>query len=71
MTKQYYGLKDFADRANDKGLKTSTEILSVYRRRGLLPEPAVMIGKRAGWSMDQIDRWIEEEKSKKWDGGRN
>lgn len=60
MTKQYYGLKDFADRANERGIKTTTEILSVYKRRGKLPVPAVLIGTRAGWSLKQIDKWIDD-----------
>jgi hypothetical protein len=60
MTKQYYGLKDFADRANERGINTSTEALSVYKDRGVLPKPAVLIGRRAGWSMEQIDKWIDE-----------
>lgn len=60
MAKQYYGLKEFADRANERGLKTTTEILSVYKRRGVLPEPVVMIGSKAGWTLEQIDEWINQ-----------
>lgn len=65
MTKQFYGLKDFADRATERGYKTTTEILSVYNRRGQLPAPTVKIGIRAGWSLEQIDKWIDERLNEK------
>lgn len=61
---QYYGLKDFSDFAKEEGIEYSTRELSVYKSRELLPDPAVMIGKRAGWTKKQIDDWINQVKSK-------
>lgn len=63
-TKYYYGLKEFAEISNKNGINTSTEKLSVYRRRGLLPVPTVMIGTKAGWTKEQIESWIKEKKQR-------
>ncbi|TFJ92524.1 hypothetical protein [Lentibacillus salicampi] len=62
---QYYGLKEMADLAKEEGIQYTTRQLSVYKGRGLLPEPTVMIGDKAGWTKDQIDEWLEQAKMKK------
>ncbi|WP_164669408.1 hypothetical protein [Virgibacillus doumboii] len=62
---QYYGLKEIADFAREKGIDYSTRQLSVYKSRDKLPEPTVMIGDKAGWTREQIDEWIEQVKEKK------
>lgn len=65
-TEHYYGLKEFADFAFEEGVikaKVPTRALSVYKERGQLPEPVVMIGDRAGWTKEQIDKWIQERKN--------
>lgn len=65
MVEHYLGLKEFADRANERGLKISMGTLSVYKSRGTLPEPKVMIGNKAGWTLDQVDKWIDQKISSK------
>lgn len=59
-TKQYYGLTNFSDYVQEKGLDFDKKKLSVYRERGLLPKPAVQVGRNNGWSVEQIDKWIEK-----------
>lgn len=59
---QYYGLKDFSNFVKEEGMTYSTRELSVYKSRELLPDPTVLIGKRAGWTKEQIDDWIVEVK---------
>lgn len=59
-TKQYYGLTNFASYIQEKGLDFDKRKLSVYRERGLLPQPAVQVGRNNGWSVEQIDKWIEK-----------
>lgn len=59
-TKQYYGLTNFSDYVQEKGLDFDKRKLSVYRERGLLPKPAVQVGRNNGWSKEQIDEWIDK-----------
>ncbi|QQK78023.1 hypothetical protein HUG15_22170 [Salicibibacter cibarius] len=64
---QYYGLKEFADFAKEEGLEYSTRHLSVYKGRGMLPEPTVLIGDKAGWTREQINEWIKQTtNAKEW-----
>lgn len=61
--KHFYGLKEFANFAHEAGVingKFPTGVLSVYKERGKLPDPVVMIGDKAGWTKQQIDEWIKE-----------
>lgn len=60
----YYGLKDFSNFVKEEGMEYSTQELSVYKSRALLPDPAVMIGEKAGWTKSQIDDWISQVKLK-------
>ncbi|GGB58874.1 hypothetical protein F3157_19845 [Virgibacillus dakarensis] len=61
---QYYGLKEISDFAKEEGIEYSTRELSVYKSRNKLPDPVVMIGKKAGWTKKQIDDWIAQIKLK-------
>lgn len=56
-------MKQFADLANQHGIKATTRTLSVYKGRGQLPTPAVYIGDTAGWTKEQIMNWITEQEA--------
>lgn len=69
-TKNYYGLKEFADFAVESGVLASSEQqlnntrkLAVYNQRGKLPIPSVTIGSKEGWTKAQIDQWIKEQQN--------
>lgn len=63
--KLYYGLKDFTLIAKERGLDLNTRALSVYKSRGALPEPKVIVGTgrnaKSGWTKQQIENWINEK----------
>lgn len=59
-TEEFYGITGFSAYIQEKGLDFDKRKLSVYRERGLLPKPAVQVGRNAGWSGKQIDKWIEK-----------
>jgi hypothetical protein len=60
---RFYNLKEFADFSQAHGIDTNHRKLSVYRKRGKLPEPSAYVGNKAGWTKEQIDSWIEEYKN--------
>lgn len=56
--KHLVGLGDFAERS---GVRYDT--ITAYRTRGLLPEPAAMLGRVPVWTRRQLNLWLANRPS--------
>lgn len=62
-TPTYLGQTQIAEMIKEQGIDMDRRKVSVYYKRGHLPEPDVMLGKIPGWKKESIEKWIIDYKA--------
>lgn len=62
---KYVSQNQIAEMLNENGIEGDRRKVSVYLKKGYLPEPSAFVGTAPGWTEDVIREWIEDYKAGK------
>lgn len=62
---KYVSQNQIAEMLNENGIEGDRRKVSVYLKKGYLPEPSAFVGTAPGWTENVIREWIEDYKAGK------